>query len=64
MTANRYMINHRVLIRMQRNGYVFCAVCHEPIVEGQRVVWVGSDAVLHEACVTAVAKKKNQPIPM
>ena len=47
---NHYVINHRLLIQMQKNGCVFCAICHQPIVEGQRVASRKSSAVRHEEC--------------
>ena len=50
MATNHYTINHRQLIRIQRKGNVFCLICHQPIVEGQRVATRKSTAVRHEEC--------------
>jgi len=58
MAPDRYIINHRLLIRMQRSGHVSCEVCHKPIVEGQRILWEKS-TVGHEDCTIAITKKRN-----
>jgi hypothetical protein len=50
MALNRYVINHRLLIRMQKHGCVFCVICHQPIVEGQRVASRKGTSVRHEEC--------------
>jgi hypothetical protein len=50
MALNHYVINHRLLIQMQKKGCIFCAICHQPIVEGQRVASRKSTAVRHEEC--------------
>ncbi|MCW4029707.1 MAG: hypothetical protein NWE92_08680 [Candidatus Bathyarchaeota archaeon] len=50
MAINHYVINHRLLIRMQKDGHIFCAICHKPIVEGQRVASRKGSAVRHEDC--------------
>jgi hypothetical protein len=50
MALNHYVINHRLLIQMQKKGSIFCAICHQPIVEGQRVASRKSSAVRHEEC--------------
>jgi hypothetical protein len=50
MALNHYVINHRLLAQMQKNRNVFCAICHQPIVEGQRVASRKATAVRHEEC--------------
>ncbi len=50
MAINHYVITHRLLIRIQKKGNVFCAICHKPIVEGQRVATRKCTAVRHEEC--------------
>ena len=50
MALNHYVINHRLLIQMQKNGNIFCAICHQPIVEGQRVASRKATSVRHEDC--------------
>lgn len=62
MVPDRYTINHRLLIKMQRGGHVFCAVCLKPIVEGQQVVWVKRETAIHKQCAVPFAKKRNAPI--
>jgi hypothetical protein len=53
MALDRYVINHGLLIRMQRSGNVFCEVCHKPIVEGQVVYWIKRSGVIHADCAIA-----------
>jgi hypothetical protein len=62
MAIDRYVMNHRLLIRMQRSGNVFCEVCHKPIVEGQRVVWVTRVIARHYGCPVPATSKTNDPI--
>jgi hypothetical protein len=50
MALNHYVITHRLLIQVQRRGCVLCAICHKPIVEGQRVAARKTTAVRHEEC--------------
>jgi hypothetical protein len=50
MALIHYVINHRLLVQMQKNRNVFCAICYQPIVEGQIVASRKATAVRHEEC--------------
>ncbi|MGE5555134.1 MAG: hypothetical protein ACM3UY_02560 [Methanocella sp.] len=50
MAINHYVMNHRLILRTQKKGRNFCLICHQPILEGQRVATRKSTALRHEEC--------------
>ncbi|MCW3983892.1 MAG: hypothetical protein NWE96_07835 [Candidatus Bathyarchaeota archaeon] len=50
MATNHYVINHRLMLRIQKKGTLSCLICHKPILEGQRVAARKATALRHEEC--------------